>query len=60
MNELKVLVKEMMDDMRKDLIKDGDYDVDGINGIDEDGIKIAVYEDLNDTLKVMFSDVLYK
>ena len=60
MDKLKELVKEMMDDMRKDLIKDGDYDVDGINGIDEDGIKIAVYEDLNDTLKGMFFDVLYK
>ena len=60
MDRLKELIREMIDDMRKDLIKDGDYDVDGVKGIDEDGIRIAVYEDLKDTLNIEFSDVLYK
>ena len=60
MDRLKELVKEMIDDMRKDLIKDGDYDVDGVKGIDEEGIRIAVYEDLKDSLNYEFSDILYK
>jgi hypothetical protein len=59
MDRLKKLIKEMIDDMRKDLIKDGDYDVDGVKGIDEEGIRIAVYEDLKDTLNIEFSDVIY-
>ena len=46
--------------MRKDLIKDGDFDPEGVEGIDEDGIRIAVFEDLRDTLNIEFSDVLYK
>jgi len=59
MDKLKELIEEMIDDMRKDLIKDGDYDVDGVKGIDEEGIRIAVYEDLKDTLNIEFSDVIY-
>ena len=47
-------------DMRADLIADGDYDASGENGIDDEGIRIAVYEDLNDSLKYEFSDILYK
>ena len=60
MDKLKELIKEMTDDMRKDLIKDGDFDPEGVEGIDEDGIRIAVFEDLRDTLNIEFSDVLYK
>ena len=60
MDKLKELIKEMTDDMRKDLIKDGDFDPAGVEGIDEDGIRIAVFEDLRDTLNIEFSDVLYK
>lgn len=45
----------MMDQMRLDLKASGDYDAYG-----EEGIRIAVYEDLNDSLKLEFSDVLYK
>ena len=37
----------------------GPYDVDGVKGIDEEGIRIAVYEDLKDTLNIEFSDVIY-
>ena len=49
----------MEDEMRVDLKKDGDYDAAGENGIDEEGIRIAVYEDLKDTLDHLFSDVIY-
>lgn len=55
MERLKELVKFMMDQMRMDLKKSGDYDSYG-----EEGIRIAVYEDLNDSLKYEFSDILYK
>ena len=41
--------------MRADLVKSGDYESYG-----ETGIRIAVYEDLKDTLKHIFSDVAYE
>lgn len=50
----------MIEDMKVDLIRDGDYDSTGKNGIDDEGIKIAVYEDLKDSLNYEFSDILYK
>ena len=46
-------------EMRADLIKDGDYDASGENGVDDEGIRIAVYEDLKDSLNYEFSDVIY-
>ena len=49
------LIEQMMDQMRADLKKSGDYESYG-----EDGIRIAVYEDLKDTLKHIFSDVAYE
>ena len=55
MERLKELVKHMMDQMRADLKRSGDYDSYG-----EEGIRIAVYEDLKDSLKHEFSDILYK
>jgi len=60
MDKLKQLIKKMEADMRADLIADEDYDASGENGIDDEGIRIAVYEDLNDSLKYEFSDILYK
>jgi len=55
MERLKELIKHMQDQMRADLKRSGDYDQYG-----EEGIRIAVYEDLNDLLKQQFSDILYK
>lgn len=55
MEKLEELVKHMMDQMRADLKRSGDYDQYG-----ETGIRIAVYEDLNDSLKQQFADILYK
>ena len=49
----------MILDMKADLIADGDYDPTGKNGIDDEGIRIAVYEDLKDSLNYEFSDVIY-
>jgi len=49
------LIEQMMDQMRADLKKSGDYESYG-----EEGIRIAVYEDLKDTLKHIFSDVAYE
>ena len=60
MEQLKELINKMEDDMRTDLKKDGDYDEEGVKGIDEEGIRIAVYEDLKDSLNHLFSDILYK
>lgn len=54
MNELKQLVMKMEAEMRADLKRSGDYEAYG-----EEGIRIAVYEDLKDTLKHLFSDVIY-
>jgi hypothetical protein len=55
MDRLKELIEHMMNQMRADLKRSGDYDSYG-----EEGIRIAVYEDLNDSLKHQFSDILYK
>ena len=52
---MEILVEQMMDQMRADLKKSGDYESYG-----ETGIRIAVYEDLKDTLKHIFSDVAYE
>ena len=51
---MELIVEQMIDQMRQDLKKSGDYDSYG-----ESGIRIAVYEDLKDTLKHIFSDVAY-
>lgn len=59
MDKLKELIKKMEAEMRADLIKDGDYDAAGENGVDDEGIRIAVYEDLKDSLNHEFSDVIY-
>jgi hypothetical protein len=55
MDKLKELIKTMEDDMRADLERSGDLEEYG-----EEGIRIAVYEDLKDSLKYEFSDILYK
>ena len=55
MELLKQLIAKMMEDMRNDLKKSGDYEEYG-----EEGIKIAVHEDLKDNLNYQFSDVIYK
>jgi hypothetical protein len=52
---MEILAEQMMDQMRADLKKSGDYESYG-----EEGIRIAVYEDLKDTLKHIFSDVAYE
>lgn len=54
MDKLKELIKKMEDEMRADLKRSGDYESYG-----EEGIRIAVYEDLKDSLKFQFSDVIY-
>ena len=54
MDKLKELIKKMEDEMRADLKRSGDYEEYG-----EGGIRIAVYEDLKDTLNIEFSDVIY-
>lgn len=55
MEQLKQLIKQMQDQMRADLKRSGDYDNFG-----EEGIRVAVYEDLKDSLKLEFSDILNK
>ena len=55
MDRLKELIEHMMNLMRADLKRSGDYEEYG-----EEGIRIAVYEDLKDSLKCEFSDILYK
>ena len=55
MDKLKELIKTMEDDMRADLERSGDLEEYG-----EEGIRIAVYEDLKDSLKYEFSDILNK
>jgi len=54
MDKLKALIKKMEDEMRADLKRSGDYEEYG-----EAGIRIAVYEDLKDSLRLLFSDVIY-
>ena len=51
---MELIVEQMINEMREDLKRSGDYDNFG-----EEGIRIAVYEDLKDTLKHIFSDVAY-
>ena len=55
MDKLKELIEKMEAEMRADLKRSGDLEEYG-----EEGIRIAVYEDLKDTLNHLFSDVLYK
>jgi hypothetical protein len=55
MERLKQLIKQMEDEMRMDLKRSGDLEEYG-----EEGIRTAVYEDLKDTLKHLFSDVAYE
>jgi hypothetical protein len=55
MDRLKELIEFMMDQMRADLKRSGDYEEYG-----EEGIRIAVYEDLRDSLNYLFSDILLK
>ena len=55
MDRLKELINKMEDEMREDLKRSGDLEQYG-----EEGIRIAVYEDLKDTLDHLFSDVCYK
>ena len=52
---METIVEQMIDEMRDNLKKSGDYDNFG-----EEGIRVAVYEDLRDTLKQLFSDVAYE
>ena len=51
---MELIVEQMINEMREDLKRSGDYDNFG-----EEGIRVAVYEDLKDTLKHIFSDVAY-
>lgn len=55
MEQLKQLINKMENEMRQDLKTSGDLEEYG-----EEGIRIAVYEDLKDSLKHLFSDILYK
>ena len=54
MEDLKKLVEKMYKEMEADLAKSGDLEEYG-----EEGIRLAVYEDLRDTLNLLFSDVIY-
>jgi hypothetical protein len=54
MDRLKELIEYMMDQMRAELKRTGEYEEYG-----EEGIRIAVYEDLKDSLNYQFSDVIY-
>ena len=54
MDRLKELIEYMMDQMRAELKRSGEYEEYG-----EEGIRIAVYEDLKDSLNYQFSDVIY-
>lgn len=51
---MKQLLKEMEDELRAQLKEDGDYDEYG-----EDGVRLTVYENMIDTLKFEYSDVIY-
>ena len=55
MEKLKELIEQMENEMRMDLQRTGDLEQYG-----EEGIRIAVYEDLKDTLNHLFSDIVYK
>ena len=55
MEQLKQLIEQMEAEMREDLKRSGDLEEYG-----EEGIRIAVYEDLRDSLDHLLSDVAYK
>jgi hypothetical protein len=55
MDKLKELVKEMEDNYRAVIKRDGEYEECG-----EEGVRLAVYEDLLESLNYEFSDVAYK
>ena len=55
MDKLKELIEQMENEMRMDLKRSGDLEEYG-----EEGIRIAVYEDLKDSLNHLFSDIVYK
>ena len=55
MEQLKQLIEKMEAEMQEDLKRSGALEQYG-----EEGVRIAVYEDLKDTLDHLFSDVLYK
>lgn len=52
---MELIAEQMIEQMREDLKNSGDYEE-----IGETGIRIAVYEDLKDSLKHFFSDVAYE
>ena len=54
MDDLKKLVEKMYKEMEADLATSGDLEEYG-----EEGIRIAIYEDLKDSLNHLFSDVIY-
>ena len=54
MDQIKQLLKEMEDELRAQLKADGDYEEYG-----EDGIRLTIYENMIDTLKFEYSDVIY-
>ena len=54
MEDLKKLIEKMYKEMEDDLAKSGDLEEYG-----EDGIRLAIYEDLKDSLNYIFSDVIY-
>lgn len=54
MEDLKKLIEKMYLEMEADLARSGDLEEYG-----EEGIRIAIYEDLKDSLNHLFSDVIY-
>ena len=54
MEDLKKLVEKMYKEMEADLVRSGDLEEYG-----EDGIRLAIYEDIKDSLNYLFSDVIY-
>jgi len=54
MEDLKKLIEKMYLEMEADLARSGDLEEYG-----EKGIRIAIYEDLKDSLNHLFSDVIY-
>ena len=54
MEDLKKLVEKMYLEMEADLARSGDLEEYG-----EEGIRIAIYEDLKDSLNHLFSDVIF-
>jgi len=51
MEELKELIERALERQRKAYEDDP--------GMTEEDIRLTVYEDLNDSLKILFSDVIY-